>query len=265
MVTYGATDGCLVSDDAIAIIGIACRISPREATAMDDYATLAYGAALTAHTLTGIHRSIIANRVSYTLGLRGPSIAVDTGQSSSLVAVHLACDSLRRGETTLGIAGGVNLNLVPHSSIGAARFGGLSPDGRCFTFDDRANGYVRGEGGAVVVLKPLARALADGDSIYPVEAAALGAVLGAVRGPRSPLLVGSLKTNISHLEAAADIAGLIKTALCITHREIPRSLNYKTPHRQIPVRELRLRVQTTHRGWPRPRVPEQLSDPGTTQ
>jgi acyl transferase domain-containing protein len=415
MVTYGATGGGFVSGDAVAIIGMACRvpgagspvalwrllcdgvdavtqvpsdrwnlqgvaledlpereraaighggfldqvdgfdaaffgISPREATAMDpqqrlmlelswealedakllpgglagsstgvftgaiwdDYATLAYGAALTAHTLTGIHRSIIANRVSYTLGLCGPSIAVDTGQSSSLVAVHLACESLRKEETTLAIAGGVNLNLVAHSGIGAARFGGLSPDGRCFTFDHRANGYVRGEGGGVVVLKPVTRALADGDPIYcvirggavnndgatdgltvpstlgqeqvlrqayahagidpatvqyvelhgtgtrrgdPVEAAALGAVLGHARGLRSPLLVGSLKTNIGHLEAAAGIAGLIKTVLCIQHREIPRSLHYQRPHPQIPVRELRLRVQTTHRGWPRPRQP----------
>ncbi|MGW3571246.1 beta-ketoacyl [acyl carrier protein] synthase domain-containing protein, partial [Streptomyces sp. NPDC000941] len=120
------------------------------------------------HTLTGLNRSIIANRVSYFLGLRGPSLVVDTGQSSSLVAVHLACESLRRGESRTALAGGVQLNLTPESTEAAARFGGLSPDGRCFTFDERANGYVRGEGGGLVLLKPLADAVADGDEIYCV-------------------------------------------------------------------------------------------------
>src|SRR5205823_1229799 len=108
------------------------------------------------------------NRVSYLLGSTGPSLTVDTGQSSALVAVHLAVASLRRGESSIALAGGVNLILAPESSETAAKFGGLSPDGRCFTFDSRANGYVRGEGGGVVVLKPLARALADGDPIYCV-------------------------------------------------------------------------------------------------
>ena len=119
----------------------------------DDYATLMHEhgiGAISQHTVTGSHRSIIANRVSYVLGLHGPSMAVDTGQSSSLVAVHLACESIRRGESATAIAGGVNLNILPESTMGAHQFGGLSPDGRCFTFDARANGYVRGEGGAFV-------------------------------------------------------------------------------------------------------------------
>src|SRR3954454_15473470 len=135
----------------------------------NDYGTLLhqYGmSAITQHTLTGSQRSIIANRVSYTLGLHGPSLTVDAGQSSSLIAVHIACDSLRRDESNLAIAGGVNLNILPEATMGAVKFGGLSPDGRCFTFDERANGYVRGEGGATVVLKPLSRALADGDRVY---------------------------------------------------------------------------------------------------
>ncbi len=122
--------------------------------------------AITRHALTGTARGIIANRVSYALGLRGPSLVVDTVQSSALVAVHLACDSLRRGESTLALAGGVNLNVSPSSAIAASKFGALSPDGACFTFDARANGYVRGEGAGVVVLKTLARALADEDPIY---------------------------------------------------------------------------------------------------
>ncbi|MGH2854965.1 MAG: polyketide synthase, partial [Solirubrobacteraceae bacterium] len=137
----------------------------------DDYADLLHrcgSEAVTRHALTGLHRGMIANRVSYALGLRGPSLTVDTGQSSSLVAVHLACESLRRGESALALAGGVHLNISPRTALGASRFGGLSPDGRCFTFDARANGYVRGEGGGVVVLKPLSAALAEGDSIYCV-------------------------------------------------------------------------------------------------
>ncbi|MFC9929209.1 type I polyketide synthase [Streptomyces sp. NPDC127190] len=281
----------------------------------DDYATAVRrdGTATAGrHSMTGLHRSIIANRVSYTLDLRGPSMALDTGQSSSLVAVHLACESLRRGEAELALAGGVNLNLSPESTRHSETFGGLSPDGRCFTFDARANGYVRGEGAGLVVLKPLSRALADHDRIYcvidgtamnndgasegltvpsaraqeevlreayqragvdpaevsyvelhgtgtkkgdPLESAALGAVFGPGREPDAPLLVGSVKTNIGHLEAAAGVAGLIKTALGISRRELPPSLNFRTPNPRIPFEELRLRVQTELTGWPREDAP----------
>ncbi|WP_220131368.1 type I polyketide synthase, partial [Streptomyces sp. PT12] len=137
----------------------------------DDYATLVHRHgtdALNAHSLTGLQRGVIANRVSHTLGLNGPSMTVDTGQSSSLVAVHTAVESLRNGESTLAIAGGVNLVIAPHSTAAPARFGGLSPDGLCYTFDERANGYVRGEGGGVVVLKRLDDARADGDRVICV-------------------------------------------------------------------------------------------------
>src|SRR5262249_47987590 len=95
-------------------------------------------------------------------------IAVDSAQSASLVAVHLACESLRSGESTLALAGGVNLNLAPQTTAAVAAFGALSPDGRCFTFDARANGYVRGEGGGAAGRKPLSAALADGDPVYCV-------------------------------------------------------------------------------------------------
>ncbi len=262
----------------------------------DDYAALTHqhGAdGITRHTLTGLNRGLVANRISYTLGLHGPSAAVDTGQSSSLVAVHLAAESLRRGESAMAIAGGVNLNLVPDSTIGAERFGALSPDGRSFTFDARANGYVRGEGGAFVVLKPLSAAVADGDPVYcvlhgsamnndgttegltvpspagqqdvlrqayqraevsaeqvqyvelhgtgtklgdPIEAAALGAVLGHGRVGGAELRVGSVKTNVGHLEGAAGIAGLLKAALCIRHRELAPSLQLRNPQPGHPVR-----------------------------
>ncbi|MFJ7136776.1 type I polyketide synthase, partial [Streptomyces fungicidicus] len=137
----------------------------------DDYATLARRLgpeAVTRHSVTGLHRGLIANRVSFAFGLSGPSMVLDTGQSSSLVAVHTACESLRAGTSTLALAGGVNLNLAAESAVATSRFGALSPDGRCFTFDARANGYVRGEGAGVVALKPLDRALADGDVVYCV-------------------------------------------------------------------------------------------------
>ncbi|TQS19344.1 type I polyketide synthase, partial [Microbispora sp. KK1-11] len=280
-----------------------------------DYATLVYQrgeAAITRHTLAGLTRGILANRVSYALDLRGPSLTVDTAQSSALVAVHLACESLRSGEAPVALAGGVNLNLVPESTATAERFGGLSPDGRCHTFDARANGYARGEGGGIVVLKPLRQALADGDHVYavilgsavnndgatpgltvpgaaaqeqvvrlaveragvdpadvqavelhgtgtrvgdPIEAAALGAALGAARPATRPLLVGSAKTNVGHLEGAAGIVGLLKAVLSIHHREVPASLNYETPNPGIDLAALNLRVATELSPWPRPDAP----------
>ncbi|HEV2639003.1 MAG TPA: SDR family NAD(P)-dependent oxidoreductase [Actinocrinis sp.] len=281
----------------------------------DDYAALAREQgvdSVSRHTMTGLHRSMVANRVSFALGLRGPSLTVDTGQSSSLTAVHLAVESLRRAECSLAVAAGVNLILSPISTITATKFGALSPDGRCFTFDARANGYVRGEGAAAVLLKPLDAALADGDRIYcvirgsamnndgagasltipdvdaqrevlrlareqaglaaadiqyvelhgtgtrqgdPVEAAALGAELGSRRPTRSPLRVGSVKTNIGHLEGAAGIAGLVKVALSIHHRELPASLNFQTPNPAIDLTALRLAVQSSTGPWPRPDAP----------
>ncbi|MBC6447375.1 type I polyketide synthase [Actinokineospora xionganensis] len=261
----------------------------------NDYAALA--AEVGRHSYTGAHRSVIANRVSYFLRLRGPSLTLDSGQSASLVAVQLACESLGRGETDLAIAGGVNLNLLAETTAAIGRFGALSPDGRCHTFDSRANGYVRGEGGGLVVLKPLSAAVRDGDVVHcvilggavnndgggewltspnpraqtevielacaragvrpaelryvelhgtgtpvgdPIEAAALGAALGGP-GPE-PLLVGSVKTNIGHLEGAAGIAGLLKAALSVKHAEVPPSLHFQTPNPRIPLAELGLRV-----------------------
>ncbi|WP_442906084.1 type I polyketide synthase [Kitasatospora sp. NBC_00458] len=281
----------------------------------DDYAALSYrrgGEVVGHHSMTGLHRGIIANRISYVLGLQGPSLVVDTGQSSSLVAVQLACESLRKGESGLALAGGVHLNLAPESALVAARFGGLSPDGRCFTFDARANGFVRGEGAALVVLKSYRRALEDGDHVLavirggavnndgggegltvpnpaaqrtalaeacrqagtdpaevgyvelhgtgtkvgdPVEAAALGAVYGQAAGRTAPLAVGSVKTNVGHLEGAAGIVGLLKAVLAVRYRKLPPSLNYATPNPAIPLAELRLSVQERLDDWPDPGRP----------
>ncbi|MFE0421336.1 polyketide synthase, partial [Streptomyces sp. NPDC058953] len=281
----------------------------------DDYAGLVHrhgSAAITRHTMTGASRGVIANRVSYHLGLGGPSLTVDSAQSSSLVAVHLACDSLRSGESEAAIVAGVNLNLLPESALAEERFGGLSPDGRCYTFDARANGFVRGEGAVALLLKPLSRALADGDRVLgvisgsatnndgatdgltvpsaraqedvlrraydnagiapdavqyvelhgtgtrvgdPVEAAALGAVFAEGRSPDAPLLVGSAKTNVGHLEGAAGLVGLLKVLLSLRHRELPPSLNYASPNPLIAMDELGLAVQRTLTPWPRPDRP----------
>ncbi|MGP4043534.1 type I polyketide synthase, partial [Streptomyces sp. 2A115] len=272
----------------------------------DEYAALSRRTKPGRHTLTGTTRGILANRVSYVLGLRGPSIAVDTAQSSSLVAVHLACESLRRGESRLALAGGVNLIVGPESTTAVARFGGLSPDGHCYTFDRRANGYVRGEGAGLVLLKPLDAAIEDGDRVHalllgsavnndgttdgltvpsphaqaevvqracaaagvspaelqyvelhgtgtpvgdPLEAHGLG--LARTAADRPVLQVGSVKTNIGHLEGAAGIAGLLKTVLGVARRELPATLNHTEPHPSIDMRELRLRVRTEGGAWPR--------------
>ncbi|MES1240936.1 MAG: acyltransferase domain-containing protein [Acidobacteriota bacterium] len=274
-----------------------------------DYADLhrEADAPVTSHTGPGSSLAIVANRISYLFGLRGPSLSVDTACSSSLVSVHLACQSLRDGECALALAGGVNLILYPGIAVELTKFGGLSGDGRCKAFDARADGFARGEGAGMVVLKPLSRALADGDPVYalirggavnndgssngltapspqaqvevladacaragveprrvqyvethgtgtplgdPIEARALAAVLGPGRDPERPLVIGSAKTNIAHQEGSAGIAGLIKLALAIHHRQIPPSLHFETPNPDIPFEELGLRVQTELGPWP---------------
>ncbi|MEM7482781.1 MAG: amino acid adenylation domain-containing protein [Acidobacteriota bacterium] len=256
---------------------------------------------------TGTLMSTAAGRLSYTFNLRGPSLVVDTACSSSLVAVHLACQSLLSGESTLALAGGANLLLEPERTVTFTKAGITSPDGRCKAFDARANGYVRGEGAGLVVLKALDQAIHDGDPIWAVirgsainqdglsnglaapnrsaqelvlrsacrsagvspgdlqyleahgtgtllgdsiEAAALGAVVGAERPASDPLLLGTIKSNIGHLEGAAGIAGLIKTTLMLKHREIPPSLHFETPNPHIPFDDLRLRVVDQLRPWP---------------
>ncbi len=261
------------------------------------------------YRITGNALSIAANRLSYLFDFRGPSLAIDTACSSSLVAVHLACQSLRNGESTLALAGGVNLILSPAIADSFRQAGMLAPDGRCKTFDARADGYVRSEGAGVVILKPLTRALADGDSIYavirgsavnqdgrsngltapsrqsqeavlraacrqagiapgqigyveahgtgtylgdPIEAKALGTVLAVGRPAGERCLVGSVKTNFGHLEAAAGIAGLIKTALALKHRAVPANLHFHEPNPQIAIAELPLDVPRTLVPWPGP-------------
>ncbi|WP_017975179.1 type I polyketide synthase [Actinopolyspora halophila] len=257
---------------------------------------------------TGVSFAASAGRLSYFLGARGPSLAVDTACSSSLVAVHLAMRSIRSGESELALAGGVNLIVKPVIHQSSELAGALAVDGRCKTFDDSADGYTRGEGCGVVVLKPLSRAISDGDDVYavllgsavnndgasggltvpngpaqeevvrtaltdagvpgsgigyveahgtgtplgdPIELNALGNVLGEREGPRR-CPVGSVKTNIGHLEAASGIAGLIKAALALHHRRIPRQLHTVRPTSAVAWEESPLRVAAEEQGFDDP-------------
>ncbi|MEM9855377.1 MAG: type I polyketide synthase, partial [Pseudomonadota bacterium] len=245
--------------------------------------------------------STSAGRLSYLLGLNGPSMAVDTACSSSLVALHLACNSLRMGESDAAMAAGVNMMLIPETFIYFSKLRALSPDGRCKTFDASADGYGRGEGCGVVVLKRLSDALAAGDKIIalvagsdtnhsgrsngltvpsgtaqeqvvrraieaagltppdidfveahgtgtslgdPIELHALGAVH---RDRQDPLAIGSVKTNIGHLEAAAGIAGIIKSALALNHRALPGTLNFNHPNPHVDWKTTPIRPQTEMR------------------
>ena len=265
-----------------------------------------------AWTNTGGALSIIANRLSYFLDLRGPSIAVDTACSSSLVAVHLACQSLRMGDSELAIAAGVNLLVSPGIFRGFDQAGALSTTGRCHAFDAAADGFVRGEGCGVVVLKRLGDALRDGDRVLavvrgsalnqdgrsnglmapnpaaqtavlraayanagvpphevdyvethgtgtflgdPIEARALGTVLGRGRPENSPLLIGAIKSNLGHLEAAAGIAGLIKAVLAVQRGHIPPNMGFEAPNPHIPFEQMRLKVVADHQDWPLVRRP----------
>jgi microcystin synthetase protein McyG len=251
--------------------------------------------------------SFPAGRLSYTLGLQGPSLVVDTACSSSLVALHLACQSLRNDECRMALAGGVNLMLTPEMNVLLTKARVLASDGRCKTFDAAADGYSRGEGCGMVVLKRLSHAQADGDNVLalvrgsavnhcgpsggltvpsgpaqealirralreagvkpadlayveahgtgtalgdPIELRALGAVLREGRDPASPCLVGSVKTNLGHLEAAAGAASLIKTVLALRHGEIPAHLHFKQPSPHVPWAELPLRVADRLTPWP---------------
>lgn len=261
--------------------------------AMDDLASIS------PHYMTGNTLSIAANRLSYVLDLRGPSVSVDTACSSSLVALHHACNSLRSGEASSALVGGVSLLLHPYPFVGFTKASMLSEYGRCRAFDASGAGYVRGEGGAVLILKPLSKAKADGDHIHalilasgvnadgaqktgitipsaegqqalmrtvlersginpadidyleahgtgtavgdPIETAAIGAVYGQEK-TQGALPIGSVKTNLGHMEAASGMGGLIKAILAIKHRAIPPTIHCQTLNPKIDFGGLNLRV-----------------------
>src|ERR1700760_1454422 len=271
-------------------------------------------AEIEAYMAIGTSNAAAAGRISFRLGLQGPAVAVDTACSSSLVAIHQACQALLLGECDLALAGGANALLTPATMITFSHAHMLAPDGRCKTFDAAADGYVRGEGCGVIVIKRLEDAIRDGDRIRavirgsainqdgasggltvpngiaqqrvitaalkrsglapadvdyleahgtgtslgdPIEAQAAGAVLGEGREAGEPLLIGSAKTNIGHLEAAARIAGVIKVILSLENQVLPPHLHFRNPSPHIPWDRLALQVVQEATPWVpngRPRI-----------
>lgn len=266
------------------------------------------------HTGVGTAHSIIANRISYLFDWQGPSIAIDTACSSSLVATHLASQSLRNRECNLALVAGVNLFLTPESTITFSKLQMMATDGRCKTFDSRADGFVRSEGCGVLVLKRLSDAVADGDRILalvqgsavnqdgrtngltapnglsqqnvirqalanaritaeqityvethgtgtklgdPIEVEALAEVIGKRDGANQPCVLGAVKANIGHMEAAAGVAGLIKTILVLQHETIPQQLHIRQLNPLIQLDGTRFEIPTAPReykrtgDWPR--------------
>ncbi|MFG2290756.1 SDR family NAD(P)-dependent oxidoreductase [Streptomyces sp. NPDC048595] len=234
------------------------------------------------YTMTGAATSNVANRVSYFLDLRGPSLAVDTACSSALVALHHACEAVRTRRCAMALAGGVHILLSPFEFLGFAKASMLSPTGRCRTFSELADGYARAEGGGLVILKPLSRALADGDRVHavvlgsavntdgrtpglaqpssevqeallrevyeavgvaaddvaylemhgtgtptgdPAECRAVGQALGIRRASGRVLPVGSVKSQLGHLEPASGMAGMFKAMMVLRHKQVPANLH----------------------------------------
>ena len=276
-----------------------------------DYARIVERAGLDgidAYHLTGTCLNFAAGRVAYSFGFQGPTLAVDTACSTSGVTIHLACQSLRNRECNLALAGGVNLILSPEISITSTKARTLSPDGYCKTFDAAANGYVRGEGCGIVVLKRLSDALSDGDRIHaiirgsavnqdgassgitvpnklaqvevirqaleragidpsqvdyveahgtgtslgdPIEVRALASVYSRGRTADHPLIIGTAKTNVGHLESAAGVAGLIKVVLSLQHHTIPPHLHFKRLNPAITLDDIPARIPLQAMPWPR--------------
>ncbi len=259
-----------------------------------------------AYAGTGNAHSVAANRLSYLLDLRGPSLSVDTACSSSLVAIHLACQSLLSGESTLALAGGVNLILFPALTVAFSQAHMMASDGRCKTFDARADGYVRGEGCGIVILKRLSAALRDGDHIHalvrgsavnqdgrtagitapnglaqqavihqaltmagiaaeqlsyiethgtgtalgdPIEVQSVAEVMGQVRSKDQRCVLGSVKANIGHLEAAAGVASLIKVLLCLKYGEIAAQPNFEKLNPYISLENTPLVIASERQPW----------------
>ncbi|WP_420617181.1 SDR family NAD(P)-dependent oxidoreductase [Candidatus Palauibacter sp.] len=259
------------------------------------------------YSVTGTSFNTAIGRVAFALGLNGPAMALDTACSSSLVAIHQAVSGLQREEADLALAGGVHVILSAQLFEMRANAGMLSPDGRCATFDAGANGYVRGEGCGILVLKRLSEAVTDGDRIWavirstavnqdgatpgltvpsqdaqerciedallraglepsdvdyveahgtgtevgdPIEARATAAAYGKGREPDHPILIGSVKTNIGHLEAAAGVAGVIKAVLSIERRTIPKHLHFENPNPEVDWDRIPLRVTGDRMEWP---------------
>ncbi len=268
--------------------------------------------AVNAYTNVGGAGCIAANRISHFFDFHGPSMAIDTACSSSLVAIHEACQSIWNGEAEFCLAGGINMILKPEPIVGFCKAAMLSPHNRCRSFDAGADGYARAEGGGILALKPLSRAVAEGNPIYalicasatnsdghtsgiflpngsaqeallrhayeqagirpkdityieahgtgtpagdPIECKAIGNFVAEERSPDQPCLIGSIKSNVGHLESAAGIAGVIKVALSLKHRVLPGTIHFDKPNPDIRFSDLKLRVVSESTPLPNGRKP----------
>ncbi|TWU05016.1 type I polyketide synthase [Stieleria varia] len=257
--------------------------------------------AINQNTAAGMMMTMLSNRISHTFDFRGPSLSIDTACSSSLVAFHVACQDLWRGDGEMAIVGGSNVMLRPEYPMGMCKGAFLSRDGQCKSFDSRGDGYGRGEGAGIVLVKPLDQAIQDGDPILatviatginqdgrtpgismpsgdaqreliedvclrnqidpasihyvechgtgtaigdPTETKAIGAVYGRARREknRGPVVVGSIKSNIGHLEAAAGVAGIIKATLTVLNQQATPLASLETPNPGIPADEWNVRL-----------------------
>jgi acyl transferase domain-containing protein/UDP:flavonoid glycosyltransferase YjiC (YdhE family)/thioesterase domain-containing protein/acyl carrier protein len=283
------------------------------------------GTEINAFTATGKAYSILANRISYYFDFHGPSQAVDTACSSSLVALHYAVESLQRGQCDLAVTGGANILLSPAYYQAFTDAGMLSPAGRCKTFDKDADGYVRGEGVGALILKPLVKAIQDGDHVHgiikaseinhggrahsltapnpeaqadlllktyrkakidpatvgyieahgtgtklgdPIEIQALKKAFGILYQDwgystvnRKHCGIGSVKTNIGHLEAAAGIAGIIKVLLAMKHKQLPRTANFIELNPYIELEKTPFYIVAENQNWEPFRDPKDLEIP----
>ena len=267
---------------------------------------------INAYSITGTTFSTAAGRISYVYGFEGPCMAVDTACSSSLVCLHLACRSLQLGESDAAMVCGVMLNISPGTHICFSKLQAISPDGKCKSFDASADGYVRGEGCGVIMLKRLSDALKDGNSVLavikgsavnqdgksngltapngiaqqkvirealkdagispaavgfieahgtgtalgdPIEVESVGTILNEGHSKKNPLLIGSVKTNIGHLESASGIAALMKVILSFQHEAIPPNLHFNTPSPYIPWEDFPIKVPTRVTPWPQSDTP----------
>ncbi|RDW73588.1 reducing type I polyketide synthase [Coleophoma crateriformis] len=268
------------------------------------------------YSATGTGGAMLANRVSYFFDLKGPSLTVDTGCSTSLVALHLACQSIRAGESEAALVGGSNIILNPDMLITLSNMGFLSSEGRSFAFDHRANGYGRGEGAACIVIKPLNKAISDGDYIHsiirqtavnsdgktdgitqpsavahenlirrayheakldpldtdyveahgtgtqagdPLELKTVASIFGSTRKNSNPIYVGSVKTNVGHLEAASGLAGIIKASLAMQKGIIPPNINFEKLNEKIVLDKYYFKIPSQPTPWPTKTGPRRAS------
>lgn len=264
------------------------------------------------YSAVGVADSIVANRISYTLNLNGPSLVIDTACSGSLAAIKLAIQNLRNSDSPLAIVGGIMLNLLPDTSVFFTKAGALSVNGRCKTFDDEADGIVRSDGAGVIVLKRLTDAIKDKNVIHalirggdinndgktkgimqpsqraqeillkdayydsdisplqaqyieahgtgtkvgdPIEMNALANVIGEGRSKDNRCMLGSVKANVGHMEAAAGLGGIIKVILAIRHRQIPKVIHFEKLNSAANTEERHIYVQKDLGPWPNDNKP----------